>query len=440
MKIEFSFYLGSRGSGYLGAVLHMYKIEEVTIDGFWNEFEVHALFKDDVNIVIGKNGSGKTTFMNILHAVLSVDMDALYENDFQLTTIKLHDGKAVRTISAEKHDQETSPFPSVVYRISTKKFMLPIVGAEDRSLPLSIRRRAHEEARNIRDELGRLVRLASLSVYRMENDIDPEVGGRSSRRASSPVDMRLTMLMQHLTHYQLELSNQAREVSSKLQRDVLISLLYRREQSKSAPYSLNFDENKERQRLIAAYAQLGVSGSDITKRIHDHTVAISEAVAKIKSFTENDDLTKLDFGPLDARSRTGGIIDMSLSAEEKTKAIFAPMADFVGALKEFIPEKEFSFDGGDLQINRNEIPIARLSSGEKQLLILFIEALLQRHNPYVFLADEPELSLHISWQRKIIAAIRKLNPLAQVIVATHSPEIAGGFPDKIMDMEDMRRA
>lgn len=66
-----------------------------------------------------------------------------------------------------------------------------------------------------------------------------------------------------------------------------------------------------------------------------------------------------------------------------------------------------------------------LSSGEKQLIILLTEALLQKSMPNIFIADEPELSLHIGWQRIIIEKILEMNPMAQIIVATHSPEIAG---------------
>jgi ABC-type cobalamin/Fe3+-siderophores transport system ATPase subunit len=51
--------------------------------------------------------------------------------------------------------------------------------------------------------------------------------------------------------------------------------------------------------------------------------------------------------------------------------------------------------------------------------------------------DEPELSLHIEWQREIIPAIMKLNPNAQIIAATHSPEVASKYSDAIFDMEDL---
>ena len=81
------------------------------------------------------------------------------------------------------------------------------------------------------------------------------------------------------------------------------------------------------------------------------------------------------------------------------------------------------------------LPLSSLSSGEKQLLILLTETLLQQKQPYVFIADEPELSLHIEWQRNLIYSIRRLNPLAQIIFATHAPEIAGNYSNKLINME-----
>jgi len=62
-----------------------------------------------------------------------------------------------------------------------------------------------------------------------------------------------------------------------------------------------------------------------------------------------------------------------------------------------------------------------LSSGEKQLLIILLTALVQDNQPAVMILDEPELSLHTDWQEKLIDHIRSLNENAQIIIATHSP-------------------
>ena len=76
-----------------------------------------------------------------------------------------------------------------------------------------------------------------------------------------------------------------------------------------------------------------------------------------------------------------------------------------------------------------------LSSGEKQLLILLSETLLQRQSPAVFIADEPELSLHVKWQEKLVPSLRELNASSQIIAATHSPDIVGPLSDRTIDME-----
>jgi ABC-type lipoprotein export system ATPase subunit len=105
-----------------------------------------------------------------------------------------------------------------------------------------------------------------------------------------------------------------------------------------------------------------------------------------------------------------------------------------------VEDKEFKFNkDGEFQAfkDNKRIETEQLSSGEKQLLILLTETSLQMGSPFVFLADEPEISLHIEWQEKIISSIRTLNKKAQVIVATHSPEIAGGWNNRIIDMEDI---
>ena len=70
-----------------------------------------------------------------------------------------------------------------------------------------------------------------------------------------------------------------------------------------------------------------------------------------------------------------------------------------------------------------KLSIRGLSSGEKQLIIILGEALLQRESPWIYIADEPELSLHVKWQEKLIENLRRINPQAQIVCATHSPDV-----------------
>lgn len=86
---------------------------------------------------------------------------------------------------------------------------------------------------------------------------------------------------------------------------------------------------------------------------------------------------------------------------------------------------------------KNEFDINDLSSGEKQIVILLAETLLQDKKVSIFIADEPELSLHLKWQELLTASIRSLNPNAQILFATHSPDIVSIFDKKIIKMKDV---
>lgn len=80
----------------------------------------------------------------------------------------------------------------------------------------------------------------------------------------------------------------------------------------------------------------------------------------------------------------------------------------------------------------------QLSSGEKQLLIILIHCLIMGGVENIVFWDEPEISLHIDWQRVLIRKARELNPNGQFIIATHSPSlIYEGWEAKVVNMEDL---
>ena len=89
-------------------------------------------------------------------------------------------------------------------------------------------------------------------------------------------------------------------------------------------------------------------------------------------------------------------------------------------------------------IGKNQLTPYSLSSGEKQILVILLTVLVQDNKPSILFMDEPEVSLHIDWQRKLSPYIRELNPNVQIIIATHSPGIImDGWMDKVFEMSDL---
>jgi predicted ATPase len=134
-----------------------------------------------------------------------------------------------------------------------------------------------------------------------------------------------------------------------------------------------------------------------------------------------------------------GIVEKWSEVTKEREALYSWQEIFRTILNDLFYRKEVLInERNELQIELSDsghrlYPV-NLSSGEKQLLVILGEALLQRQRAAIYIADEPELSLHIEWQEKLVNAILHLNPSAQVIFATHSPDIIGKYRKQVLDM------
>ena len=129
-------------------------------------------------------------------------------------------------------------------------------------------------------------------------------------------------------------------------------------------------------------------------------------------------------------------------AREKAQAAAQARVQFQDMVDEL-----FSETGKKIVRSSNEIQLEqfgevlspyKLSSGEKQMLVILLTVLVEDRQPYVLFMDEPEISLHVEWQQKLITLIRQLNPNVQIILTTHSPAmIMNGWMDAVTEVTDI---
>jgi predicted ATPase len=127
--------------------------------------------------------------------------------------------------------------------------------------------------------------------------------------------------------------------------------------------------------------------------------------------------------------------------EERLDAL-APGLDavsaFVDAINSFLIDKSVGFRPGRtgvrLRDNKTNEPLSpeALSSGEKQIVLLFSDIISLQNETQLFLIDEPELSLNPDWQRNLMPSLLSLTAPSgmQVIAATHSIEIMARYRDR----------
>ena len=92
----------------------------------------------------------------------------------------------------------------------------------------------------------------------------------------------------------------------------------------------------------------------------------------------------------------------------------------------------------EFKFNNEILNFPQLSSGERQVIYILLKVAIATKDNALILMDEPEISLHLSWQEKLLAQIREINPNSQIIIVTHSPAIVmNGWLDCFVDIQDI---
>lgn len=158
-------------------------------------------------------------------------------------------------------------------------------------------------------------------------------------------------------------------------------------------------------------------------------------------------LFKLQRKFLDYQVNIGNRIIAALQSGTPDSAVKAQMLSKPKKKFQDLIDDLFSDTGKKIMRTENEIMFSQigetlypyqLSSGEKQMLVILLTVLVEDNLPYVLFMDEPEVSLHIEWQKRLIELILDLNPNVQIILATHSPAvIMNGWMDNVTEVTDI---
>lgn len=173
-----------------------------------------------------------------------------------------------------------------------------------------------------------------------------------------------------------------------------------------------------------------------------------EKLADSRVRTELDwQIYKLQKRYLDYQVNIGNKIIELLTSGEPDGQLKAAEVSIPKTMFQNIIDNLFKDTGKVIDRKSNEIQFVQdgttltpyqLSSGEKQILVIMLTVLVENGEPHALLMDEPEISLHIEWQQKLIGLIRELNPKAQIILSTHSPAmIMDGWMDIVTEVNDV---
>lgn len=420
-------------------------VESVIIEGFWGDRKVNAKFYKDLNFIVGRNGTGKTTIINLIAAVLRGDIQTLYSVNFDriVVTLKSQGANRKPIIEVVKSSTDLAGSITVTYNIkekTTDKGTLFVVESphDERVYrdPRSVRsRRLIESGAKLSNLLSSIIEVNWLSVHR--SSIDRFAKYSREEEFDSSVDQKMAELSRKFSSYFSLLSSKASEESKQFQEQVFLSLLDSQGNRFLEIISAE-DDPEERQSLIGVLKDLGLPSAKASRSVGSHYTRLESAR---KLYRENGTLTTDTAAVLSDSTRLRQLIARWKIFNARRDSIYRPRNAFEKIINSLFSGKELHFDQRNIPTihlsEDTQVPVDALSSGEKQLFILLGEALLQEGRPVVFISDEPELSLHVGWQAALFENVRKLNPACQIICATHSPDIVGPFGDRVIQAEDL---
>ena len=209
---------------------------------------------------------------------------------------------------------------------------------------------------------------------------------------------------------------------------------------------------------LASYSQITQQlDSSFPKRLFDEQDDISERAFNTR-FEEIKNIQKVlnkyglsviqeDNHPT-YKAENAKALAVYLKDTEKKLDVFRDLLEKLNLFTSILNERRFAFkqihvsreDGFKFLTNDNQaLPLTELSSGEQQEVVLFFELLFRVRPNTLVLIDEPEISLHVAWQKEFLNDLIKIAKLQEieVIVATHSPQIINERWDLTVDLEEL---
>lgn len=426
----------------------MIRLKSIHITGFKDPEEKKDLVfsTESITVIYGENGSGKTTFLKVLFAVLSRDEGTLYrENVMEVVIEYFNNGKEKKLIiKRNENDEFLWGTAKDLYESSSILFGI-YRGINQRS---NIRIEEELIIKNIIDIIeknktllteqqeifGYLARKAvnSTEVKRVEDSLNKNLSEIIKNEytlyreitdldSSKQINFIGNLEKKHLFLNYVEIDDIKQSIISQyIKGQNIVSEKIKTAFFETIEKTIEIDEHKANFPLPNDFnKKIEANKSFILKALPNGNSTLAKRVKKYIE-TQDEKLTN-------SKIFRALLLEMIQSAEEPNPELEA-ITKLIEIFNEHLyKNKKLIVTQEEVYINlsndkRHEL--SELSSGERNLLSILTMFLVVGLNRNFLIIDEPEISINLDWQRKLLPLLSNLNPNVQIIVASHSPSIA----------------
>lgn len=445
--------------------MYRVKLTRLIINKLYELYEYDVEFNNDITFLYGLNGCGKTTVLNITQSIITGNLFELLDYNFNKIQLFYIDslGQTESITVTPNTNGLNVCFNGEEYTIEENKQLLKEISNSSEE---------YIKKHNYYFEKYEILR----TINKMFNYVYLPLNRTSNSDSFYADDFRYYNRIYHRRHYYSEIKNLPQNKRDKALMDVemlifetinkanleitAINDMFRNNILKS---SLDIGANSNIEQLniqVSTYTKEKIKEIEKSyiKLLSDLDILSSEEKRTFTKFFKELLLLmdkKKSQDPLDSANLILHFIELNRiekfthiasNAETEKNKVKENIQLFEKTINEFIQQganekKVVITDEGEIgfrtDFSKDLISVQFLSSGERQLLIFFANLIFKvgKSSSGIFVVDEPELSLHLSWQKIFVETAIKINPNIQMIFATHSPEFIGKYRNKMVKLD-----
>lgn len=444
------------------------KIRSLRTQNLHGYLSLQVKFFTDLTFLIGINGSGKTSAVRALMALLTPAMRDLAHMQFEELAVTIENDGNIVTVRATRSESELRLYVGD----EGNPLIVPIFAQEPfESQPHFDEReldyyREHETMHAKHTVLRRLASIPTPMFLDLERRAQVGIRRRrgfegAARHLAHPPTLSRGSLQNSLVdaHFLAEaeyrrIQAKQRELADALKQDLILSwfAVPTDDSGSFLTRSRQFGKEVEKHRELVynVLAAIGIPAEAIAHDVEPFFTNVRNIVQRLPSKGNVADLLSADqtlftqwFAMQPQLTRITKVVERVEQYNKHFAATFAPIQRYLDVVNQFLVDsgKALAFSPtGNLQLalhSRDERrPITALSSGERQLVVILTHLAFNpaARDANLLIIDEPELSLHVKWQEMFVSALRGASEGLQLILATHSPSIIVDRVDRCVDV------
>lgn len=373
------------------------------------DYDIPLETPEGLRILTGPNGFGKTTILNIIYNILNESFPFFHKLVFEEITLVLSDGTTINfTKSIDKNLNNQGNISRFTVTIVDK------TGAERQVEAVGVKSVGDEDAEEYGEDQKKdaqknqlIFQVPPFKVHLVKEQRLLKKVSNTKFSLSSNHLKKETYIIDTIEEYAKNLYGKINET---------LQLLLKRSQQLDSTFP---------QRLLKA--SLNLTEDDFHKRFE----ALKEKQHKLKQYGLSESEQEVPvFDESNAK-----VLSVYLDDIEAKLSVFDHLLKQLELFTTIINERRFIFKsvkidrerGFTFQTNQGKaLKLTDLSSGEQHEVVLLYELIFNsQEEPTLVLIDEPEISLHVTWQKAFLNDLLQIinQQKIQVIVATHSPQI-----------------